>query len=149
MERSLLDKLESDVKQYQDRDFLEAALAVCALAAKADDEVTLMERCQIDAALMREPGLREFDFDTATGILENHITALSEEGDSARANLDAKVRAMAGDPERARTLMRVAYLIFTANKTIEDQEAEEFRRLCALLELSPKEVWDSLEVGSL
>ena len=149
MERSLLDKLDSEVKHYQDKDFLEAALAVCALAAKADDEVTLLERCQIDAALMREPGLREFDFNTATEILEGYIAALGEEGDSARASLDAKVRTLAGDHKRARTLMRVAYLIFTANKAIEDQEVEEFRRLCGLLDLSPNEVWDSLEVGSL
>ena len=44
--------------------------------------------------------------------------------------------------------MRVAYLIFTANRVIEDQEVEEFRRLCRLLDLSPNEVWESLESGS-
>ena len=70
-------------------------------------------------------------------------------GFSPRASLDAKVRAVAGDHKRARTLMRVAYLIFTSNKAIEDQETREFRRLCGLLDLSPAEVWDSFEIGSL
>ena len=148
MEASLLDKLDAEVKHYRDKDFLEAALAVCAIAAKADDKVTMLERCQIDAALMREPGLREFDFEKATEILEGYIAALSDEGESARAALDDKVRKMAGDRKKARTLMRVAYLIFTANKTVDEEENEAFRRLCGLLDLPPGDVWADLEVGA-
>ena len=148
MEASLLDKLDAEVKHYRDKDFLEAALAVCAIAAKADDKVTMLERCQIDAALMREPGLREFDFEKATEILEGYISALTDEGEAAWTALEDKVRRMAGDHKRARTLMRVAYLIFTANKTVDEEENKAFRRLCGLLELSPGHVWADLEVGA-
>ncbi len=44
MERSLLGKLVTEVRRYRNKDFLKAAMAVCALSANADDEVSLSER---------------------------------------------------------------------------------------------------------
>ena len=48
MKQTLLDKLVAEIRRYQSKDFLKAAMAVCALAANADDEVNLAERYSID-----------------------------------------------------------------------------------------------------
>ena len=141
MERSLLDKLVTEVRRYQNKDFLKAAMAVCALAANADDEVNLSERYSIDHALETEPALTLFDAAKAVRILDDYIFALREEGDVARAVLDNKVRRFAGDHKRSRTLMRVAHLIIAADQEIVAAERAEFDRLCALLDLDPAQVW--------
>ncbi len=44
MERSLLEKLATEIQRYQNKDFLKAAMAVCALSANADNEVNLVHR---------------------------------------------------------------------------------------------------------
>lgn len=141
MEPSLLDKLVTEVRRYQNKDFLKAAMAVCALAANADDEVNLAERYSIDRALETEPALRLFDPAKAIRILDDYIFALREEGDAAKAVLDNKVSRFAGDHKRSRTLMRVAYLIIAADQEIHAAERAEFDRLCALLDLDPAEIW--------
>ncbi len=141
MEPSLLDKLVTEVRRYQNKDFLKAAMAVCALAANADDEVNLAERYSIDRALETEPALNLFDAAKAVRILDDYIFALREEGDAAKAVLDNKVRRFAGTHKRARTLMRVAYLIIAADQEIVAAERAEFDRLCALLGLDHTQVW--------
>ena len=80
MEPSLLDKLVTEVRRYQDKDFLKAAMAVCALAANADNEVNLSERYSIDRAIETEPALNLFDATKAVRILDDYIFALREEG---------------------------------------------------------------------
>ncbi|MFQ6018266.1 MAG: TerB family tellurite resistance protein [Kiloniellaceae bacterium] len=144
MEPSLREKLVTEVRRYQNRDFLKAAMAVCALAAVADDEVKLSERYRIDHAIATEPALRVFDADKAVAILDDYIFALRQEGESAKKILYKKVRRMAGDYKMARTLMRVAYLIITADEDIREEEMQEFGRLCRLLDLDPNQIWRDL-----
>lgn len=144
MEPSLLEKLVTEVRRYQNKDFLKAAMAVCALSANADDEVNLSERYSIDRAIADEPALRLFDARKAIDILNDYVFALRREEERAKQVLYNKVRRMAGDHKRSRTLMRVAYLVITADQHIGDEEKWEFARLCALLDLEPGQVWKEL-----
>ncbi len=144
MERSLLDKLVGEVLRYRSKDFLKASMAVCALAASADDEVSLSEHYQIDHALATEPALQNLDRRKATDTLYDYIHALRSDGEHSKRVLYNKVGRMAGDHKRARTLMRVAYLIIAADGEVRDAEREEFARLCRLLDLEPKQVWAEL-----
>jgi len=144
MEISLLDKLVSEVRQFHNKDFLKASMAVCALAAASDDEVVLAEHYRADDILANEPALKIFDAKKAVDILYDYIYELRTHGESARQILYNKVRRMTGDHKRSRTLMRVAYLIIAADGKIRDAEKEEFVRLCRLLALEPEQVWREL-----
>ena len=146
MDAYLTEKLSGEIERYQSKDFLKAAMAVYVLTAYADGHMGLLERSRIDRTLMTEPGLKEFDFRKATEILEGYAAALVQEGSSAERILRNKVARMAGNHKVARTLMRLSYLIITADRRIEEGEVEEFRRLCALLDLEPGEVWEELEL---
>ena len=83
MERTILVKLVVEVRQFHNRDFLKAAMAVCALAAVADNEVKLSERYQIDAILAKEPALLAFDANKATDTLYAYIHDLQTDWRSA------------------------------------------------------------------
>ena len=144
MEHALLDKLVTEVRRYQNKDFLKAAMAVCALAANADDEVNLAERYRIDHIIANEPALQAFDASRAIEVLDDYIFALRQEGERAKQILHKKVRRMAGDYKKSRTLLRIAYLIIAADHEIREQEKQEFAQLCAVLDLEPVQVWREL-----
>jgi tellurite resistance protein TerB len=144
MEHPLLKKLVTEVQRYQNKEFLKAAMAVCALSANSDDEISVAERYRIDYAIASEPALQIFDEKKATRMLDDFIFALQEDGNSAEEILHNKVHSVAGDHKKARTLMRVAYLIITADREIQDGEMQEFERLCRLLDLDPIQVWAQL-----
>jgi tellurite resistance protein TerB len=149
MERSLLTKLIDEVRRYQNKDFFKAAMAVCALSANADDEISIVERYSIDHAMANEPALRAFDREKAIGILDDYIYALRQEGASAKKILYNKIKRIAGEHKKSRTLMRVAYFIITADREIRDGEMEEFGRLCELLDLEPDQVWSHLSASDV
>ena len=144
MDDRLLDKLTGEVERYENKDFLKAAMAVCALTAVADNEVTLSEHHRIGYALAMVPALRALDADKAIDILYEYIYALRTNGEEATRILHGKVERMAGDHKRARTLMRVCYMVMTADGKIEAAEREEFTQLCKLLDLEPGQVWKEL-----
>lgn len=144
MEQSLLDKLVTEARRYHSKEFLEAAMAVCALAAVADDEVVRAEHEQVEKVLAQEPALQLFDAQKAIDLLFADIYALRSKGEAARQQLYAKIRAQSGNHKRDRTLMRVAYLIILADGQIRDGERTEFANLCRLLGLEPEQVWQEM-----
>ncbi len=146
LERPLLDKLGGELDRYQDKEFLKAAMAVCALTVLADEKVDLRERRDIDHAIRTEPSFATFNLEKANEILEGYLSELSRNGEAAKNVLDDKVRRMAGDHKKARTLMRVSYLIITADHDVDDNELAEFKRLCRMLELEPDEVWQNAKI---
>ena len=149
LKRPLLDKLCAEVESYQSKEFLKAVIAVCALTASADDEVVAAERCAITGAILSEPALHWIDGDKANEILDEYLAALENDDGAAKAILTDKVRRMAGNFKRSRTLMRIAYLVITADYTVEDRELIEFRRLCDALGLEPDQVWRESEAFTM
>ena len=144
MHGSILKKLGLEIRRYQNKDFLKAAMAVCALAANADDEVSIAERYGIDFAMENEPAFQEFNAQKAIRILDDYLFALRQEGTAAKEVLYRKIGRISGDRKRSRTLMRVAYLVISADREIQSGEREEFVRLCEVLGLDAEEVWRDL-----
>jgi tellurite resistance protein TerB len=132
MERTSRDKLLAEVRHFHNRDFLKAAVAVCALAAVADDEVKPSELSQIDDVLAEDPALYPLDS-------SDYIQALQTDKISAAQVLYKKVRRVRGNHKRARTLMRVAYLVIAADGEVNHKERAVLWRICDILNLDPRE----------
>ena len=81
------------------------------------------------------------DSKKAIDTLYAYVHALQMDWTSAAEVLYKKVRRMAGNHKRARTLMRVAYLVIAADGEVNLKEREEFGRICGLLNLDPRQVW--------
>ena len=140
MSDSILQKLVLEVHRYQNRDFLKAAIAVCALTAYADQNVSIAERYRIDYAFAHEPSLQVFDKDKVVSTLDDFLYHLKQEGAVAKTVLDNKIRRIAGDHKKSRTLMRVAHLIITADRLVSEIEMNEFTRIGALLDIETDQV---------
>ena len=148
----LTDEVRADDLHDRTRELIERAqdfLAVFGLDDLQDEIASslpygLQRRLEIARALATEPALQNLDRRKATDTLYDYIHALRSDGEHSKRILHNKVGRMAGDHKRARTLMRVAYLIIAADGEIRDAERDEFARLCRLLGLEPAQVWAEL-----
>ena len=143
----LMTKLKTDIERFRDRSFLKAAMAVSALTALADGDISLEERYRIDAILEREPVLKTFNSGKAISIFNDYVHALRTEPDRSRRILMSKIERMAVKPRRARTLMRVSWLIIAADEHVEPGENAAFEELCSALSLDPEDVRRGVTTG--
>ncbi|MEM7168796.1 MAG: TerB family tellurite resistance protein [Pseudomonadota bacterium] len=141
---TIREKLSYEIYRFLNRDFLAAAMAACALVAYADKKIKLSERYQIDAILSKDKALSQFDSETATLLLDKDLEDLRQNGAVATQRLHDRVGKMHGHAKRSRTLLRVAYLIITADGDIDELEEIEFVNLCVLLGHDANTVWKEL-----
>jgi tellurite resistance protein TerB len=141
---SLLEKLKSEVERYQNKGFLKAAMAVCALTALADGRVSLSGRYRIDAIIETMERLRIYDPHKAIAILDDFLEDLRSDRESAAPVLEQKIARYAADYKSARTLLRIAYLVLTADGAISPAKTSAFNEICVSLGVEPKEIWEKL-----
>lgn len=148
MELTLTEKLRREVERYRNKDFLKAVLAVCALSARANPTISLDTRYRIDGILDSLDLIELFDRHKVTDILNDYIYAFEEDRTRAVEVLDAKVRRLAGDHKKSRTLLRIAWLIMMADDRVSPTERAEFDRLCGLLSVQPRIVMEGLPAAA-
>ena len=126
------------------RSYLQAAMAVCALAASADGEVGLEERYAIDAAIGDDPLLDRFPASQAVAVLDEQLFRLREDRATTREHLIHLIERAGRRPERAVALMRLAWNVIAADGRVRPAELEEFEMLCHLLEVDVETVRPSM-----
>jgi tellurite resistance protein TerB len=137
---SMFQTLMTEVERYRNRDFLEAAMATCALTALADRRVSLAERYEVDAILATMDRLKVYDPHEAIDILNGFLGRIEDDRETATADFTATIHRFADDDGARRALVRLAYLIITADGEIAPGEVEAFDRICATLGLSGAEI---------
>ena len=145
MQQLLLEKLVIEARHWRNKELLKAVMAIFALAALAGGELPVAARQGLFQAFARQPALRELDLHKALSVLRDYAEALRADPAGAEAVMEAKLRRLAGKHKRARTALRLAYLILAAKDALSEVERAEFRRLCALLAIAPEQVWEELE----
>ena len=125
----------------QDRQFLEAAVAACALVAYADQEVTDSELREISVSITRGLEFENFDLTKTKALFDQHIGNLQDDFEKTKAVLYSKVGAYNGDRRKALALMRLACRISAADQDVSAEEKKIIGHLCALLNLDQQEVW--------
>ena len=144
MQQLLLEKLVIEARHWRNKELLKAVMAIFALAALADGELPVAARQGLFQAFARHPALRELELHKALSVLRDYAEALRAKPAEAKTVMEGKLRRLAGKHKRARTALRLAYLILTAKDALNEAERAEFRRLCALLAIAPEQVWEEL-----
>ena len=133
MAESFLDTVRREVGRFQNRSFLEAVMAVAALAAMADDDYGIAEKYRAEELLVEIPIFDVFELSEAMEILDEDVHALRSDREAAMRALEARIRTFANVPDKARTLLRAAHAIITCDGAITPVERAEFERLAGLL----------------
>jgi len=141
----LTDKLRLELERYRNKDFLKAVLAICALAASADAKMGLATRYRVDQILDRLDLVQLFDRAKVNQVLDDYISGMQDDAERAGSVLHAKIQRLAGDHKKARTLLRIAYLIIVADDLITPSEQAEFDRLCQMLAIDPALVTSGMQ----
>lgn len=141
---SFFDKLKSDTARYWDKPFLKASMAVCAMTTLADGEMSLSERYRVDAILGAMDRLQVHNPEKAVEILDDYINALRTERESAGKVLEGKIARFSSDYKSARTLLRIAYLVVTADGDVAETERTVFDKICKTLNVAPAEIWEKM-----
>ncbi len=144
MQQLLLEKLVVEARHWRNKELLKAVMAVFALAGSANGALPVAARQGLFQAFARHPALRELDLHKALAVLRDYAEAFRADPVGAKAIMEGKLRRLAGKHKRARTILRLAYLILSAKGAVPDPERTEFRRLCALLDVEPEQVWEAL-----
>ncbi len=143
MQQLLLEKLVIEARHWRNKELLKAVMAIFALAALSEGELPVAARQGLFQAFARHPALRELDLHKALAVLRDYAEASRADPAGAKAIMEAKLRRLASKHKRARTILRLAYLILAAKGELSAPERTEFRRLCALLEVGPEQVGTS------
>ncbi len=133
MAEGFVQTIRREVERFQNRGFLEAVMAVAALAAMADGEYGLAEKYRAEELLSEIPIFDVFDLSEAMEILDEDVFALRSDRIAATRALEARVAAYADDRDRARTLLPAAHAIITSDGVTTETERAEFERLAGLL----------------
>jgi len=145
---NIIGKLRTDTAHYWDKPFLKATMAVCALTTYADGEVSLIERYRVDAILDAMDRLRIHNPHKAVDIMDDYIEGLRTEPERTVEVLQGKISRYAGDYKSARTLLRIAYLVISADEGVVKSEREAFDQICITLNISPDEIWEKMSESS-
>jgi len=140
MAEGFLQTVRREVERFQHRGFLEALMAVAALAAMADGDYGIAEKYRAEELLAELPIFDVFDLREAMEILDGDVFALRSDRVAATRKLETRVGGFAGSPDRARTLLRAAHAIIACDGAISAAEQAEFERLARLLGLEPSEL---------
>jgi len=145
---NIIEKLQHDTARYWDKPFLKAAMAVCALASNADGTVSLSERYRVDGILNAVERLRVHDPHKAVDIMNDYLEQLRVDPEHWETVLRNKIARYAEDYKAARTLLRIAYLVISADDAVSPAEREEFDRICASLTVEKDRIWGEFSAAA-
>lgn len=134
----LIEKLRQEIGRYQNRAFVKAAMAACAMIAVSDGRLSSLERGRVDAivrALSRYP---EMDLSKARQFFLEYVGELERDWAIAAAILEHKLRRTCDTWKKARTVLRVAWHVLQAPDATRPASDREFIRLCGVLGVQPQ-----------
>ncbi|GFK95297.1 hypothetical protein NNJEOMEG_03156 [Fundidesulfovibrio magnetotacticus] len=131
--------LATQVRKYRNRDFLEAAIAGCAMVAAADGVIAPEEKRKMMGFISHNDALKHFDAAEAIALFEKYaghfqFDPLIGKGECLKAIAPLRKR-----PEEARLMVLVCCAIGTADGCFDANEKQAVREICAALEQNPKD----------
>ncbi|MGO4269940.1 tellurite resistance TerB family protein [Paenibacillus sp. TAF58] len=131
--------LSDQVKKFQNKDFLDAVVAGCAIVAAADGSIGNSEKEKMIGYISRSEELKVFDVSNVIARF-NHFA-----GNFEFSNIVGKQEALKviskfnNKPEVARIIIAVCCAIGAADGDFDDQEKKVVRDICTALNLNPSE----------
>jgi len=140
MSEGLFGSLRREIDRMRYRGFLEAVMAAAALVALSDQDYGLAEKYKAEEILSEIPLFDVFELSEAMELLDQDVHDLRTDTAAATERLERRIAAVADDADHARTLLRAAWAIVTADGTVTPAERTEFARLSELVACDPAEL---------
>lgn len=127
------------IARRRNKPFLEAAMAVCALVATADEEVSFSERTRLDSILETLDELKVYKVHEAINLFNELVERLQTEPEEAREEAFEAIERMRGKREDSQVLIRIALAVADAEGVILESERNLTVEICEALGRDPSE----------
>ncbi|MBT4671203.1 MAG: tellurite resistance TerB family protein [Rhodospirillaceae bacterium] len=127
----------TQMQRHQNKAFLNATMAACALVATADGRVTFSETVRVDQIVETLEQLRAFDPVEAADLFRDFCDAVLDNPKEGHNKLATILENMRGNQETAELLIRICLAVTEADGKSSLVDQIEIVSLCSLLELDP------------
>ena len=141
---NLLEKLSESLfsksERARNKPLLDAAMAVSALVATADGGISFAKRHTVDDVLASVDAFKIFDVHLAIDVFEAFAEDIQSDPEGGQAGAMRAIRALAGEPESAQLLVRVACAVARADGRYSVPAIAHIREIAAGLGPQPPEL---------
>lgn len=135
---SMRSTLDGHLKRFNNKDFMEALMAGCALVASADGQVEEQEKKKMSGFIQRMEQLQVFDRSLLINLFNKYVDELEFDFDFGKGNLMKELREVKGD-EQKQLIMTVLVAIAKSDGEIEQDEVKVLREIISVFGLNPSD----------
>ena len=136
--QSLLTDYQQQIQRHQNRPFLNAAMAACALMAGSGGEITFSQRIRVDQILETLEKLQIFDPHEAIDLFNDYTQNILDAPRAGHARALAAVQKVTANKETAGLLVRICMAVAQAGGEKNLSQQIEIVMLCSLLQVEPE-----------
>ncbi len=123
-------QLVSQVKQFKNKNFADATMAVCALVAAADGTIDADERRKTANFISSNDTLAVFEVSQLQETFNNYCDKLNKDFDFGKIDLLQVIAKLKKAPAQAQAAVQVGIIIGNADGVFDDDEKKIMREIC-------------------
>ncbi|GED71959.1 tellurite resistance TerB [Brevibacillus reuszeri] len=131
--------LQDQVKKFQNRDFLDAVVAGCALVAAADGSIDSSEKQKMAAYIGRSEELKVFNMNDVIARFNHFVSGFEFDHGVGKMEALKVIGKYKNNSDAARIVVSVCCAIGAADGHFDEQEKSVVREICAVVNLNPAE----------
>lgn len=132
-------QLASQIKQYKNKNFADATMAVCALVAASDGNIDADERRKTAGFISTNDTLAVFDVSQLQKTFNEFCDKLNNDFDFGKINLLQVISKLKKSQPQARAAVQVGIIIGNADGVFDDDEKNTVREICRSFGIDPSE----------
>eukprot|EP00899_Mesostigma_viride_P023141 jgi/Mesvir1/4010/Mv03703-RA.1 len=138
--RSNLEKqVMENLAAYNNKEFAQASMAMCALVAAADGTIDSKERVRTAEFIMSNPMLQHFNLDELKEKYDYYCDKMEADFEFGSIEAISAISKLKKKEDQARAVLQVGIVIGGADGNFSKEEKDVVRRACFALGIDPKE----------
>lgn len=129
--------IEAGIKQYKNKDLMEAIVAGCALVASADGVVSSEEKQKMAAFISRSEELKVFNMTDVINRFNHYIAGFDFDLLVGKNEALRPISKFKDKPEVGRIIVGVCCAIGSSDGFFDDGEKKVIREICGVVNLDP------------
>ena len=127
-------------EKEQNRPFLEAAMAACAMVSASEGQVSFADRIRVDQIMDTLARLKVFDPHEGVDLFNHYTDGILKSPQAGREAALNKIKPVASDPETAELLIDLCLAVSLSDGVTSLVEHIEIVSLCGLIGVDPDKI---------
>lgn len=129
----------TNVAKFQNKEFAEGCMAICALIAAADGKVDASERSKTAALITSNETLKMFQASELKTRFDFYCDKLTADFDFGRVEAIQAIAKLKSKPDQARAVIQIGVIIGAADGNFDEYEMKAVRDACNAVGIAPAE----------